>query len=263
MSEEAFTPQSVDSSISAAMEYTDVLSVEQLRSLVEQHTNVDPHIVPLPLAKAGGQELVAPTTAGAKIIVFSLSAEDLHDISDKYTFEVRVPHATSKATSAAVHICINEETAKVMKAFDVHLKNAYRKLMPTRTIEAWAPLVKEAPDGHNTIAMELVLDRSEAPTQILILKPGGTVVEGEGFEFLRSQIGDVKNLKDYTCNPIAEFSWILFRHEDGYHRLRVKLHSILLKKKQLEPPLKRLKMDGRRLQALKDKHCLLQLDSSI
>ena len=110
--------------------------------------------------------------------------------------------------------------------------------------------------------MEIVLDSSEAPTQILILKPGGTVVEGEGSEFLISQIGSVENLRDYMCNPVAEFSWIWFRAEDGYHRLRVKLHSVLLKKKQLEPPVKRLKMDSQKLQALKDKHHLVQLDSA-
>ena len=247
-----------------AMEYTDVLSIEQLYDdIVQKHTEEDPQIMPWPMAEVGDEKLVIPTTEDGKIIIFSLSASNLHEISDQYVPVIRVPHETSQATTVPIHVCIDEDTAKVMRAFDVHLKGAYRNLMPHNHCQAWAPLVKTTNSGGKVITMEIVLDNSDAPTQILILKPGGTVVEGEGSEFLLNQIGSIENLKNYMCNPIAEFSWILYLEAEGYHRLRVKLHSIFLRKKPgQEPALKRFKIAGQKLETLMEKNRLIQLASA-
>lgn len=255
------TLEPVDLPCSSAMEYTSVFSIAKLREcLAQKDAHGNAQIIAVPLAKMGGETLAAPVTADGKLILFQLSPDDLHDISGKYRPEIRCPHDSSKVASVAIHIALDEHVAGVIKAFDEHIKKSFRAL-PGSNCPAWAGLVKEAADGTKTLPMEVVLDDSEVPTQILFIK-GNTAIEGEGSEFLLSQIGSLENLKDYQCGPIAEFSWILLSEEEGYHRLRVKVHSVVLKKKQLERPLKRLKMSEGQLHAYLAKHGLPELEDA-
>ena len=259
-----------------AMDYTHSLSIAELTELATQPRRgeadkIQVQPVGLVLGADGLRErLFAPTTMDGKKIVFELSANMFHDISEHHAPAVQEPHHTSRATSVPIHIHLNDEAAGVLKKFDDYVKWSFRNYLKSNkqkllsegecpqsamksVVEcaACVPLVKSTSDGKNVMAADMVLDNSDVPTQIIFIKPDKTTVEGYGSEFLLQQLsGEIANLKEYSCNPTMEFAWMLFKEADNAYRLRVKVHSIVLKAKIREPPTKRLKISSGKLAGL-------------
>ncbi len=239
-----------------AMKYTDVLSMTELKESI-------PQIEVRALATSpNGEELIAPTDADGNLMVFELSTDSFHEISEHYVPVIREPHESSVATSVPLHVRIDEATAEIVKSMSSNVVKKYRAMMPRDHCPVWTPLVKTSANGELSITVDVVLDNSDVPTQIIFIKPDKTVVEGSGSEFLLEHIGNIENLKDYTCNPTTELSWILFWPRENAHRLRMKVHSIVLKKKDREPPLKRLKISANKLEVLMRSAELPRLTSS-
>jgi hypothetical protein len=95
----------------------------------------------------------------------------------------------------------------------------------------------------------------------MFLNPDSSLVEGSGAQFLTGEIGHLQNLTDYTCNPILELAWILHREEEGGHRLRMKVHSVMFKKKA-RVGLTSLKMKASKVAALVESSRLTKLKMS-
>jgi hypothetical protein len=239
-----------------AMEYTNVLSLQQLQTLfskegvqvkaVAVHANTE-------------EELIAPVTQDGKKILFELSALKFHDISEQHDLPIRSPHDTSEALAVPLHIVVSAEDAEILDAIDLSIKADYREL---EECPAWIPMVKTSFTGDKVLMVDVVLDQSDVSTQILLMKSDNTMVEGSGVDFLNLHIGGVANLKDYCCNPIMELAWIMRRETENAHRLRIRTHSIVLKQKLKEPPSKRMKTSQSKIDALLDAHRLVRLTNS-
>lgn len=282
MPDEAFTSQTdfpntfVESLyLDTAMEYTPVLSIAQLHELATQPRSGEAdkiQVQPMGLVVCSDglhERLFAPMTMDGKKVVFELSANMFHDISEQHSLVIQEPHHTSRATSVPIHVHINEDAGSALKKFDDYVKRSFRNYLkgnkqkllseeqPENTMKsvvecaACIPLVKSTADGKHVLAADIILDNSKVPTQIIFVKPDKTTVEGYGSEFLIQQLGgEISNLKDYSCNPTMEFAWMLFKEADNAYRLRVKVHSIVLKAKVKEPPMKRLKISSGKLAGL-------------
>lgn len=229
---------------SEAMEATSVLSLPQLS---EQEWQVKAVAV----LEDTGEALFAPTTAEGQKCNFELSPDEFHELSGDHDYILRDSHHGIQGLP--LHIVVGDEDAEILDAVDEDVKKLYR--MVTRAKGAWNHLVKTSTSGKKVFAAELILEGGEHPTEIIIMKPGHEDVIGHGADFLITQIGNFQNLEDYLCNPILEFSWILGTCESGF-RLRLKAHSVVLKKKfKSVPPTTSL---GKR-QALRDNNRLTKI----
>ena len=252
-----------------AMEYTKDLSLEELKQLV-----ADKKVIVRPIAVFTGEvveivdsdetlpadhKLVAPTTLAGEKIVFELSWDTSHSISDQYDHVIGAPHETSNAQSVAMHINLNDEASDVLNALDEYVKKMYRG---AQVCKSWIPLVKTTFSGEKVLTVDIVLDNSEAATQLLIMQEDMTMLEGSGSDFLTTAIGGVENLKDYTCNPTLELAWVMFRVNENAHRLRVKVHAIILKKKVKKAAMRVRKMSSAKIEAFTKSNALIRLTSS-
>ena len=245
------------------MEYTSVLPICKLQELIEDKKVLLQKfgIISLPGINRD-EELVAPTVEGKKIL-FELTTSNFHDISEQFDHEICTFHQTSQAKSLAIYICLSKQATFALDTVDNFVKSEYRsKIALKKSCPMWFPLVKLSMTDESVLSVDVVLDNSDAPTQILILNTDKSIVEGSGSEFLLENIGGLENIKDYTCNPVLELTWVL-RHESlESHRLSIKAHSILLKKKVKEPPMKRFKMSIEKIEALKQNKLLIFTSSS-
>ncbi len=248
-----------------AMEYTDVLSLQQMTQLFLQNKVV---VKPVAILEASAQELIAPVTKEGRKILFELSVDQFHNLSEEHDFTLRAAHETTEAMGAPLHITLEKEAAEALDAVDDSVKDLLRSrnddaeaygTLPECPI--WNHMVKESPSEKKVISAEMVLEGSEAPSNLMFLKPDSTLVEGTGIQFLTGEIGHLQNLKDYSCNPILELAWILHREAEGGHRLRMKVHSVMFKKK-VKAGLASFKMNSRKVAALVEGSRLTKLKVS-
>ena len=230
-----------------------MLPLNELQALFV-HKKIE--VRPIAIHTSTKQELVAPVTLDGEKLLFELSDANMHDISEDHDINIRAPHDTSKSQCIPLHIIVNEELAKVLDFVDERVKKGYRVI--NDDCPSWLSLVKTSFTGNKVLMVDVVLDNSDASTQMLIMK-NDQLLEGSGKDFLDENIGGVQNLKDYTCNPVLELAWIMHRDCDGAHRLRVKTHSIMLKKKVKEPAMKRMKMSGAKMNQLLASHRLTRV----
>ena len=229
---------------SKAMEATSVLSLYELSQQEWQ-------VKAVAILEATGEALFAPTTAEGLKCNFELSPDEFHELSGDHDYMLRDSHHGIQGLP--LHIVVGAEDAEILDAVDENVKKLYR--MVTRAKGAWNHLVKTSTSGKRVFAAELILEGGEHPTEIIIMKPGHEDVIGHGADFLITQIGNFQNLEEYLCNAILELSWILGTCDSGF-RLRLKAHSVVLKKKfKSVPPTTSL---GKR-QALRDNNRLTKI----
>jgi hypothetical protein len=275
---EAVVPRQEPLPLHANMEYTNVLSLERLEQLFTANEDVFVSVKSTALHAPTLEELYAPMTSKGQKILFELSEASFHAISDEHDLPVRVPHSSSTSEAIPIHIVLNAEEDRILDLVDEDVKKDFREEMEAELqrkcfddkefkkqrekLVSWFPLVKTSFGGRKVLMTDLVLG-GEAPTQLLLLKNRGSQhVEGEGTEFLKSHIGEIGNLKDYECNPVLEMAWVMFRESENAYRLRVKIHSLMLRKKVEGPPLKRMKMSASKIKALCEANRLVSLTNT-
>ena len=249
------------SSCVEAMNYTDVLRFEDLQRVRFEVKDVAVHV-------SSGQRFAAPVTARNQKILFELSHTSFHDISDQHDVVVRPPHDSSESQAIPLHIVVNAEAAESLDKIDRLVKDRFREHLKIGRAEwaaegglmeecpSWIPLVKTSSNNMKVMMADAVLGNSDVATEMLLLKPDGTVVEGTGIDFVNSQLGGLDNLQNYSCNPILELAWIMHRETENAHRLRVRIHSIMFKEKVRGPPLKRIRMDPSKIQRMIAESCI-------
>lgn len=237
------------------MEYTSVLSLRELTQLFLQSKIL---VKPVGIHAPSSKEVIAPVTQEGKKILFELSVDQFHHLSEEHDFILRASHPefADAVMGVPLHLNLVPSEAEVLNDVDENVKDLLRGKNDDWSAYAclpdcpvWNHLVRESATEKKVFSAELVLDGSEAPTNLMFLKPDGSLTEGSGSQFLLDEIGSLQNLKDYACNPTLELAWILRNEAEGGHRLRLKVHAVMFKKK-LEEGLKTFKMSRGKVAAL-------------
>ena len=80
---------------------------------------------------------------------------------------------------------------------------------------------------ETTVMANIVLEGSDARTQLCFISDDGTVQQGVGLEFFKTQLGDAK-LEDFSSKVWAEMQFIDVQSEMMRKTVVVKVHSMAL-----------------------------------
>ena len=145
-----------------------------------------------------------------------------------YVGQLKKHHAAAETVACKVLLELPTELAKDVSDLDMAIMHVALKPGETKSRETglnWVPMMRT----ETTMLVNIVLDGSDAPTQLCFIGDDGAVQTGAGLEFFKTQLGDNK-IEDFSCKVWAEMQFIDVQTELHRKSVAVKVHSMALAK---------------------------------
>lgn len=137
-------------------------------------------------------------------------------------------HFSSETVACKVLLELSEEMAENVSELDkkiMHRTMRADDVASSKTGFNWMPMMRT----ETAVMANIVLEGSDAPTQLCFIGDDGSVQQGVGLEFFKTQLGDSK-LEDFSCKVWAEMQFIDVQSEMMRKTVVVKVHSMALAK---------------------------------
>jgi len=145
-----------------------------------------------------------------------------------YLGQLKKHHTAAETVACKVLLELPEALAKDVSALD---KKIMHKAMCADDMKSakngfnWMPMLRT----ETAIMANIVLEGSDAPTKLCFIGNDGSVQQGVGLEFFKTQLGDSK-IEDFSCKVWAEMQFIDVQNEMQRKTVAVKVHSMALAK---------------------------------
>jgi hypothetical protein len=177
-----------------------------------------------------GTQLYAPRARGLPILIDLTEGEDVWLRAKPgvdYLNQLRKHHVSSETVACKVLLELPPTIAADVRHLDKRIMEVAMNPedMKTTTGMNWMPMLRTETD----MMVNLVLQGSDALTKLTFIKGDGTVQQGEGLDFFKTQLGEDK-IEDFSCKVWAEMQFIDEQKEMHRKTVAVKVHSIALAK---------------------------------
>ena len=123
-----------------------------------------------------------------------------------YVGQLKKHHKAIETVACKVLLSLPKELAEDVRKLDQLIMRAAMKpmdMVSSATGLNWMPMMRT----ETTMMASIVLEGSDAPTKLSFIGNDGSVQQGVGLEFFKTQLGDSK-IEDFSCKVWAELQFI-------------------------------------------------------
>ena len=143
-----------------------------------------------------------------------------------YVANLKKHHNASETVACRLPLELPSELAADVKRLDqliMHKAMERSDMLNRDSGLNWLPMLRT----ETQIMTSIVLQGSDAMTQLCFVSEDGSVQQGEGLEFFKAQLGDCK-IEDFSLKVRAEMQFIDVQNDMHRKTVAVKAHSMAL-----------------------------------